>query len=53
MMDDLKSINEYKIIFKGHRKFIKQLCHRMLLLSSDKLPYYSIENDGCRLAMWL
>ncbi len=51
MIKDLKSINEYKIIFNSHRKFIKQLSHRMLLLSSDKSPYYSIENDGCGIAI--
>jgi hypothetical protein len=41
-----------EIAFKGHKKFIKQLFDRILLLSSDKLPYYSIESDGCGLIMW-
>jgi hypothetical protein len=38
--------------FKDHKKFINQLFNCILLLSSDKQPYYSIENDGCGLTMW-
>ena len=38
--------------FKDHEKFIKQLCHYILLLTGEKSPYYSIESDGCGLAIW-
>jgi len=39
-------------VFNDHTKFIKQLCHFILLSSLDKQPYYSIEVDGCGLTMW-
>ena len=32
--------------FGDHQKFIKQLCHYILLLTGEKSPYYSIESDG-------
>ncbi|CAF3363854.1 unnamed protein product [Rotaria sp. Silwood2] len=39
-------------VFNEHRKFIKQLCDYILLLSLDKQMYYSIEDDGCGLIIW-
>ncbi len=39
-------------MFKDHRKFIRQLCDRILRLSLHKQPYYSIEDEGCGLTMW-
>lgn len=39
-------------VFQDYAKFIKQLCNCILLLSFDKSPYYSIEDDGCGLTMW-
>jgi hypothetical protein len=43
---------QMETVFKDHTKFIKQLCHSILLLSLEKQPYYSIEDDGCGLNMW-
>ncbi|CAF2767848.1 unnamed protein product [Rotaria sp. Silwood2] len=40
-------------VFNDHTKFIKQLGHCILLLSLDEEPYYSIEDDGCGLTVWL
>ena len=39
--------------FKDHAKFIKQLCHYILLLSGERASYHSIEADGCGITMWL
>jgi len=47
--DDDKLI---KTVFKDHRKFIKRLCHHILLLFQDEKPFYSIEDDRCGLTMW-
>ena len=38
--------------FEDHAKFIKQLCHYIRFLHRDRLPYYSIEDDGCGLTVW-
>jgi hypothetical protein len=49
----LSDDDDIETIFKDHTKFIKQLCHRILLLCLNKQPYYySIEDDGCGLTMW-
>jgi len=40
---------QMETVFKDHTKFIKQLCHCILLLSSEKQPYYSSEDDDCGL----
>ncbi|CAF3307550.1 unnamed protein product [Rotaria sp. Silwood2] len=39
-------------IFEVYAKFIKHLCHRIFLLSSNKQPRYSIEDDRCGLTIW-
>jgi hypothetical protein len=39
-------------VFNDHRIFIKQLCD-CILLSFDKQSYYSIEDEGYGLTMWL
>ncbi|CAF2985034.1 unnamed protein product [Rotaria sp. Silwood2] len=39
-------------IFQQYAQFIKHLCHRILLLSSDKQSCYSIEDDHCGLTIW-
>jgi hypothetical protein len=38
--------------FNDHIRFVKQLCHHILMMSLDKQPYYSLESDGCGLTMW-
>jgi hypothetical protein len=44
--------DEIEAAFKDHEIFIKQLFHCILLLSFDKQPYYSIEDDKCGLTIW-
>ncbi|CAF4929264.1 unnamed protein product, partial [Rotaria socialis] len=46
------SDDKIETAFEDHTKFIQQLCHRILQLSFDKPPYYSIEDDACGLTMW-
>ncbi|CAF1004755.1 unnamed protein product [Rotaria magnacalcarata] len=46
------SDDKIETTFEDHTKFIRQLCHRILQLSFDKPPYYSIEDDNCGLTMW-
>ena len=43
---------ELEIVFEDHTKFIKRLCHHILVLCLDKQPCYSIEDDGCGFSMW-
>lgn len=38
--------------FKDHAKFIKQLCHYILLLTDKRPPCYSVESDGYGLTIW-
>lgn len=38
--------------FKDHARFIKQLCHSILSLNSEKLFDYSVESDGYGLTVW-
>jgi len=49
----LLTADDFDSVFHDHRKFLKQLCHSILLLSLDKHPYYSIEDKGCGLTMWI
>jgi hypothetical protein len=44
--------DDFLSAFNNHRKFIKQLCRCILLLSLDKQPYYSIEKEGYGLTTW-
>ncbi|CAF2504455.1 unnamed protein product [Rotaria sp. Silwood2] len=49
---NLSNGDDFLSVFDDHRKFIKQLCHCILLLSVDKQPYYSIEKEGYGLTTW-
>ena len=38
--------------FEDYIRFIKQLCHYILLFSTNQQVSYSIEDDGCGLLVW-
>jgi hypothetical protein len=49
---NLSNSNDFLPVFEDHKKFIKQLCRCIILMSLDKQPYYSIEKKGYGLRTW-
>jgi len=49
---NLPNHEDFVSAYDNHRQFIKQLCRCILLLSVDKQPHYSMENEGYGHATW-